>query len=176
MGCENCNIEHNNNYGSGRFCSEKCARGFSSKEKRLEINKKVSLKLKGRKVGHGFTFGHVMQQGYRDKMLVSLNQTYRDKMLNTDCQFLGKKLRKRKVMEEQGNKCALCGIPEEWNGKTLCLELDHIDGNSDDNTRKNIRIICPNCHSQTPTYKAKNAKNKIKSTRRLERYKLKNAG
>ena len=46
MICENCNIEHDGSYGSGRFCSCKCARCFSSKAKRQEINRKVSLKLK----------------------------------------------------------------------------------------------------------------------------------
>lgn len=43
--CENCKNEHTGDYGSGRFCSNKCARGFSTKEKRLEINEKVKLKL-----------------------------------------------------------------------------------------------------------------------------------
>ena len=45
MNCQNCNKEYFNIYGSGRFCSEKCARGFSTKHKRQEINKKVSEKL-----------------------------------------------------------------------------------------------------------------------------------
>lgn len=45
--CENCNKEHNGNYGSGRFCSNKCAKGFSTKNKRKEINEFVSNKLKG---------------------------------------------------------------------------------------------------------------------------------
>ena len=48
MICENCNKEHNGSYGSGRFCMMKCARAFSSKEKRQEINAKVSLTLKGK--------------------------------------------------------------------------------------------------------------------------------
>lgn len=48
MQCENCNSEHDGNYGSGRFCSSKCARAFSTKEKRQEINKKVAKKLNGR--------------------------------------------------------------------------------------------------------------------------------
>jgi hypothetical protein len=48
MFCENCNINHNGAYGSGRFCSIKCARGFSTKNKRSEINKKVSSKMSGR--------------------------------------------------------------------------------------------------------------------------------
>jgi hypothetical protein len=43
--CENCNEDHNGEYGSGRFCSSKCARGFSTKNKRKEINEKVSKKL-----------------------------------------------------------------------------------------------------------------------------------
>lgn len=46
MNCENCQNEHERTYGSGRFCSAKCARGFSTKEKRSLINEKVSLKLK----------------------------------------------------------------------------------------------------------------------------------
>jgi len=47
--CENCGKEVFENYGSGRFCSEKCARSFSTKAKRKEINEKVSKTLKGRK-------------------------------------------------------------------------------------------------------------------------------
>ena len=50
MKCENCEIEHNGDYGSGRFCSSKCARSFSTKKKRKEINEKVSSRLSGRKL------------------------------------------------------------------------------------------------------------------------------
>lgn len=46
MNCENCNNEHDGKYGSGRFCGSDCARGFSTKAKRQEINEKVSSKLK----------------------------------------------------------------------------------------------------------------------------------
>jgi hypothetical protein len=48
MNCENCNIEHSGTYGSGRFCGVKCSRGFATKHKRQEINKKVSSKMSGR--------------------------------------------------------------------------------------------------------------------------------
>lgn len=47
MICELCGEEHNGNYGSGRFCSQKCARSFGTKSKRQEINQRVSEKLKG---------------------------------------------------------------------------------------------------------------------------------
>ncbi len=46
--CENCGTDHIGNYGSGRFCSSKCSRGFSTKAKRSEINTKVSDKMKGK--------------------------------------------------------------------------------------------------------------------------------
>lgn len=49
--CENCELEHEGSYGSGRFCSSKCARGFSTKAKRKEINKKVSKYLTGKYFG-----------------------------------------------------------------------------------------------------------------------------
>ena len=48
-------------------------------------------------------------------------------------------------------RCALCGI-SEWQGKRLSLHLDHINGIHDDNRLSNLRLLCPNCHSQTETY------------------------
>jgi very-short-patch-repair endonuclease len=50
--CKNCNKEHEGTYGSGRFCSKTCARGFSTKAKRKEINALVSETLKTRDLGH----------------------------------------------------------------------------------------------------------------------------
>lgn len=55
-------------------------------------------------------------------------------------------------------KCECCGLCEEWNGSPLVLELDHINGNSNDNSLDNLRILCPNCHSQTPTFRGRKNK------------------
>lgn len=53
-------------------------------------------------------------------------------------------------------ECKLCGLGDAWNGRSLTLELDHINGDNRDHRLKNLRFLCPNCHSQTPTYKSKN--------------------
>lgn len=66
---------------------------------------------------------------------------------------------KRYLLETRGEKCEHCGIGSEWNGKPLTLQMDHIDGNSDNNTLDNLQILCPNCHTQTHTWCGRNKKN-----------------
>ena len=65
----------------------------------------------------------------------------------------------RKALAEKfGKKCSVCSITE-YNGLPIVLECDHIDGNHTNNNVENLRLICPNCHSQTSTYKNKNKGN-----------------
>lgn len=65
---------------------------------------------------------------------------------------------KRCLAEKFEKKCSVCGI-DKHNGKEITLEVDHIDGNHTNNSIENLRLICPNCHSQTPTYKNRNRGN-----------------
>ena len=68
------------------------------------------------------------------------------------------KLKGRLIAEGlKQHKCECCGITE-WNGKPAPIELDHINGNHHDNRLENLRILCPNCHAQTDTYRGKNKK------------------
>lgn len=53
--------------------------------------------------------------------------------------------------------CEICNLTD-WNNRPIPLELDHIDGNPYNHVNSNIRLICPNCHAQTSTYRGKNKK------------------
>lgn len=73
---------------------------------------------------------------------------------------LKKRLLKAQLLE---NKCARC-TTSEWQGEKLSLHLDHINGVNNDNRLENLRLLCPNCHSLTPTYCGKNKKlNNVKN-------------
>lgn len=67
---------------------------------------------------------------------------------------LKNRLIKAKIKE---NKCECCGIVS-WNNKPLNMQLDHIDGNRFNHCLKNLKMLCPNCHAQTDTFRAKNIK------------------
>ncbi len=54
------------------------------------------------------------------------------------------------------NECSDCGQGEKWNGRTLVMVLDHINGVNDDNRLENLRMLCPNCNSQTDTFAGRN--------------------
>ena len=55
-------------------------------------------------------------------------------------------------------KCSECNLETIWNNKPITLEIDHIDGDSQNHQLSNLRWICPNCHSQTDTFRGRNPK------------------
>jgi 5-methylcytosine-specific restriction endonuclease McrA len=58
-------------------------------------------------------------------------------------------------------ECAICGQLPVWNGHPLTLQLDHINGINNDHRPENLRLLCPNCHTQTPTYAGKRARSDL---------------
>lgn len=59
------------------------------------------------------------------------------------------------IWDEQDGQCAICTL-SEWLSKPIVFTLDHLDGDAKNNSRGNLRLICPNCDSQLPTYKGRN--------------------
>ena len=73
-------------------------------------------------------------------------------------QYQSNKIRIRLIKEGiKDHKCECCGL-SEWMGVPISLEVDHINGINNDHRLENLRILCPNCHAQTDTYRGKNIK------------------
>ena len=103
------------------------------------------------------------------KSKISVSQAERWKLAHineSEVPFENLSVYKKKLVlrKEQNYECADCGQNEIWNRNKLVLQLHHIDGDRKNNHRKNLKMLCPNCHSQTSTWQSKNAsvKGKIK--------------
>lgn len=72
--------------------------------------------------------------------------------------ILKKRLLKEGILE---NKCSICDQESEWKGQKLIMVLDHINGVNNDHRLENLRMVCPNCNSQLPTFCGKH--NKVKN-------------
>ncbi len=80
-------------------------------------------------------------------------------LLVENSEFQSFKLKKRLFNENiKKQECELCGWAKKTEDGRIPLELDHINGNRKDNTLKNLRILCPNCHSLQPTHRGLNKK------------------
>lgn len=94
-----------------------------------------------------------------------------DKILIIDSNYICTSALKKKLLSSEmlENKCYECEITS-WRDKEISLQLDHINGIRSDNRIENLRILCPNCHSQTVTYAGKNSGKARRKCRELLRY------
>jgi Zn finger protein HypA/HybF involved in hydrogenase expression len=107
---------------------------------------------------------HFTGQGHLKGKTHNFNTIPLGEILVKDYEYSSNKLRKRLISEGiKEHKCECCGL-KEWLGDPIPLELDHIDGDHYNNILENLKILCPNCHAKTPTYRGKNKKSKNSQT------------
>lgn len=151
--CKHCGNCHSYERRNNKFCGISCATSYNNK-------------LKTKKIYNCINCGIDLLKKSKKYCTVVCQQEKQisDKIKNGTVQS---RTMKKVLLKVHGEKCWCCGITD-WNGKKITFELEHIDGNSTNNSIENLSILCPNCHSQTSTYKAKN-KGKGRHNRR-QRY------
>ena len=95
----------------------------------------------------------------KNKVSMRSNKADIEKMF-IENSLVGRNAIKNRLIKENmlENKCSDCGLEQSWNGKPIVMVLDHINGVNNDNRIENLRFLCPNCNSQTPTFAGRNVK------------------
>jgi hypothetical protein len=157
--CRKCNKKFVPKKGTINYCSISCrnSRVFSdqTKEKKSFISKRKWLDGSYSLVDWDNVNGDTNK---KNKILKTWEKKSYDRLFN------GEKLHiqtlRKLLIKDVDNCCEICNN-SIWLDIPITLEVHHIDGDNKNNELKNLQILCPNCHSQTDNYKAKNIKKKI---------------
>jgi hypothetical protein len=149
-----------------KYTQQQFEEAIASSNSYAEVCKKLGLspaggnyqtiKKKARELG--LSIAHMKGQAWSRGL--RLDGTHRetpieDVLVNgraTDSNTLRKRLIKQGYKSQ---KCEICSLTE-WLGQPIPLELDHVDGDKFNNLLSNLRIVCPNCHALTSTFRGKN--------------------
>jgi len=149
MKCIKCNNEHSGSFGSGKYCSKACA---NSRVRTDEVKKKISIGVRKNQYWNDAEWkAKIAKANKSPEKAAKVKETWKSKRDYDTAHIWSIK---KWLKEERDNKCEECGV-KEWNGKRLPMEVDHIDGNTNNNNVDNLKVLCPNCHSQTPTWRKK---------------------
>ena len=158
--CKNCHkilpfIKRNN-----VFCSNSCSASFNN----IGINRHNTTPNSCRHCGNDTSGRNVFcDKCIEDGFHLNYNRVTRLEEAKTN------RSRRRIIIDIRGYCCESCGN-SKWMGQPITLELHHIDGNSDNNVSDNLQLLCPNCHSQTETYRAGNIGNGSSRSSYRKRY------
>lgn len=131
----------------------KCSKSYIDIIKSLKINKAYHTYLTKFVEENNIDISHFCKDTKKRK---TLEETLTKDSYSGCSSRIKKYLIKNKLVKE----CSVCNLPPEWNSKALTLQLDHINGDHYDNRVENLRLICPNCHSQTDTFTGRNLRTK----------------
>lgn len=156
--CPKCSNVHQ---CKGVFCSRSCANSRkwtkSDKAKKSAAAKRFYESLTEHEV-----------QNLRERISSGLRTTINARhylfLMQSDFNDLAQQSKRARTIIEQDGKCNNCRI-DSWLGHPICFELEHKDGNRENNSRENLEALCPNCHSLTPTWRGKKNKKNGTSTR-----------
>lgn len=104
---------------------------------------------------YNIDISHFTGQGWSKNITIGPKKDIKEYLVDgsTITSFkLKKRLIKEGILEPKCSKC----LNETWLDGPIPLELDHINGKNDDNKLSNLRLLCPNCHSLTDTYRGRN--------------------
>lgn len=106
---------------------------------------------------YNIDISHMIKKGWSKGKTIGPKRPITD-YLSNKYSIQSHPLRKRLISEGyKSHRCENCDLTK-WLEKPIPLELDHINGNHEDNSLHNLRLLCPNCHSTTSTYRGKNKK------------------
>lgn len=108
-----------------------------------------------------------------EKARIPLKEILIKNSMYTNNHNLKKRLIKSGLLKKE---CNYCGLGEMWKDKKLSLQLDHKNGIRNDNRIENLRLLCPNCHSQTETFSGKHTSKKRRLNIELQKQRDKNSG
>ena len=141
-----CGKEANYQLKNGKHCCSKRPAGCDTL-KQVNSNGLKKAYAEGRK---GYTYNP--KSAWSKGKSLTPNTT-----IFTENSYYSNEIVKQRIVKDDllDYKCSKCGI-DSWQGETIVLDLDHINGINTDNRLSNLRYLCPNCHSQTDTYKGRN--------------------
>jgi len=156
MKCINCGSKTDN----PKFCSRSCGVSFNNKVKPKRIKRLKKCLCCS-------TEFHAINSKSQKYCSRKCHEDYKNRLVQTEGfppSWNSNQRIRRYLKNKHGNFCMICGQSgNDWNGQPMTLIVDHINGKSNDNTLENLRIVCPNCDSQLPTYKAKNKGNSTRT-------------
>lgn len=134
---------------------------IKSSYSKAEVLKKLGLKIAGGNYALIFETvkelkidtSHFKGQGWSKSKVLPIKVPIND-YFKRNTRYRHKVAKRYLIQSGVPYRCAICGI-KDWQQQSLTLEIDHTDGDRMNNEINNLRFICPNCHSQTPTFRNK---------------------